>query len=347
LLDELQVAGAFVLALGATLLTVPLAIRVAVSTGFLDRPGGYKVHGRPTPYLGGAAVVAAFLPVAFLFGDGSSDFGVILLGAAGLAVIGTIDDRVGLGPLTRVLATVTAAVGLFVAGLGWQAFEAGLFNLLLTIFWVVGLVNAFNLMDNQDGAAGIVAMVCAAGAGAFAAVEGDVALAALALALSGACAGFLRFNLARPARVFLGDGGSMPVGLVIAAVVMSTSPHAGLGPAAVLAAAPLVGLPILDTTLVVISRLRRGVNVLSGGRDHLTHRLLDLFGSVRSVALAMGLGQAALCLMGLALFEAADDTVWSVAGLYLVFGAAAIFALDWPFAPEDRSTTPAEQESGP
>ena len=140
----------------------------------------------------------------------------------------------------------------------------------------------------------------------------------------------------------------MPAGFVVAAVVMGISPEAGLGQAVVLAALPLVGLPVLDTTLVVISRTRRGVNVISGGRDHLTHRLLRWLHTPRAVALALGLTQAALCLIGLALFQAPTAVVLSVGALVVAAGGAALLVLDWSYEAEAPAAlaTPVQQESG-
>jgi UDP-GlcNAc:undecaprenyl-phosphate/decaprenyl-phosphate GlcNAc-1-phosphate transferase len=348
LADELRLALAFVLGFGAALVTVPLAIRLAWRTGFLDHPVGYKKHMRPTPCLGGVAVMLAFVPGALLLGGGASQFGVIVVCALGLSLVGAVDDRVRLGPVPRVLAEIAAATALWSAGLAWYVSESETVNLLIAIFWVVGVVNAFNLMDNLDGAAGTVGAVSAAGAGTLAAVEGDPLLAALALSLSGACAGFLPFNLDRPARVFLGDGGSMPVGFIVAAVVMGISEHAGLGQAVVVAAALFVGLPALDTALVVLSRTRRGAAVLSGARDHLTHRLLRSLRTPRAVALALGLTQATLCLVGLALFQTPSALVFAFGAMYFLLGAAAILVLDSSYSPEAAPAvaTPARQEPG-
>ena len=138
-------------------------------------------------------------------------------------------------------------------------------NLLITILFVLGAVNAYNLMDNLDGAASTVGFVSAAGIGVIAVVQGDAALGALMLALSGACAGFLPFNLARPSRIFLGDGGSMPLGFLIAIGIMGLEQAALSGMTLVLVATVLVGLPAFDTLLVVVSRLRRGVAIYLGG----------------------------------------------------------------------------------
>ena len=237
---------------------------------------------------------------------------------------------------------ITAAIGAK-NGLGWSAFNSDVASLALTIIWIVGLVNAFNLMDNIDGATGTVGMVCAAGAGIVVLAYGGIATAVLALALCGACAGFLVYNLRRPSRVFLGDGGSMPIGFIVAAVLMAGSwDVGGLGAAAIVAVAPLVGLPILDTTLVLVSRARRGVPLLSGGRDHLTHRLLGPLGTPRRVAVTLAVVQAGLCGVGLALLGAGSIAVIATGIAYIVLGSLAIMFLD--LSPRLRPDAPATAE---
>jgi UDP-GlcNAc:undecaprenyl-phosphate/decaprenyl-phosphate GlcNAc-1-phosphate transferase len=326
--DEIRAIAAFLLALCVTALAVPPMRRLAIRTGFLDHPVGYKEHPEATPYLGGAALMAGFLVAAIAFASGFGRLAPITLCAIALFVIGVFDDRVGLGIGPRLAVQVGAGVVLWLADFGW-GFGNEALELAVTVFWVVGVTNAFNLMDNVDGAAGTVGAVSAAGAGTLAAVNGDPALGALAFALAGACAGFLPFNLARPSRIFLGDGGSMPVGLVVAAVIMS-SPESSLGWAGLLVAAPLAGLPILDTTLVVISRYRRGVAILSGGRDHLTHRLLAPLGSVRAVVIALALAQGFLCLLGMGLDNLQREEIAMAAAGYLACGVLAITLLDAP-----------------
>ena len=353
--DELQLILAFAGALALVQLTVPMAIRLAVATGFLDHPAGYKQHGRSTPYLGGLALMAAVLPVALALGGGS-DVLIILACAAGLCVVGTIDDRAHLGPGVRVLAEFAAAFALWQSDLGWLLWDGNLLDLALTTLWVVGLVNAFNLMDNLDGAAGTVGAVSAAGVGLLAGTQGETAIAAMAFALAGACAGFLRFNLARPSKVFLGDGGSMPIGFLVAAGLMAIPATDGFGTAAVFAVVPLVGLVIFDTTLVVFSRLRRGAGLFTGGRDHLTHRLLGILGTPQSVALVLAGAQAALCAAGIVLYDSTIVTVFGVATAYVVLGAGTIVALEWPYLRSEAKAAaeaalspapaPVRQESG-
>jgi UDP-GlcNAc:undecaprenyl-phosphate/decaprenyl-phosphate GlcNAc-1-phosphate transferase len=345
--DELRLILAFAVGAGLVQLTLPLAIRLANATRFVDHPIGYKKHGRATPYLGGLGVMAAVLPTALVIGGGS-DVSVILACTAALCAVGMIDDRVHLGPLVRVFAEFAAAFALWHADLGWMLFDEGALNLALTTLWVVGFVNAFNLMDNLDGAAGSVGGVSALGIGVLAATQGETAIAATALALGGACVGFLRFNLARPSRVFLGDGGSMPVGFLLAAALMAVPPTMGFGTGAVFAVIPLVGLPVFDTLLVIVSRLRRGMNVLSGGRDHLTHRLLNVLHSPQAVALVLGTTQAAACVVGFLLYDASIAVIFATATAYVLGAVGAIFVLEWqPHLRADAASlaAPVGQES--
>ncbi|HEX6753807.1 MAG TPA: MraY family glycosyltransferase [Solirubrobacterales bacterium] len=320
----------------ATLLLTPLAIRLAGRTGFYDHPVGYKGHDSPTPYLGGTAVIGGMLVASALFGSGSSAFVPIAIGAVVLLGVGTIDDRYGLGPLTRLAIEVAAAGVLFAGGVGWDLFASDLLNLVLTVVFVTGVVNAFNLMDNMDGATGTVAAVSGATLGVLALAQGSAELAAIALALSGACLGFLPFNLASPSRIFLGDGGSMPIGFVVAAAIMAVPGTGDLGWAFVPVAVVLVGLPALDTALVVVSRLRRGAGVFVGGRDHLTHRLRAKLGSARRVALVLAASQAVLTGAG-AVLAGSDKSVAAFAATVLILVGVAVVALlespDWAPAP--------------
>ena len=150
---------AFVLALAAAFAATPLAIAVAGRIDFHDRPVGYKAHARPTPYLGGAAVLGGFLvAAAFLQGEFARLSPIVVCSCA-LWAIGTFDDRVGLPASPRVAAECLAAIALWSTGLGWNVFPGNGVDLALTIVWVVGLVNAFNLIDNMDGAAATLAAV--------------------------------------------------------------------------------------------------------------------------------------------------------------------------------------------
>lgn len=292
--DGIHLTLSFLLACGTTLLLAPLAIRVAIATRFFDRPVGYKGHGRPTPYLGGCAVIGGWLPASLLFGPTASKLAPIVAGTVALLVVGTVDDRHGLGAAPRLAVEVAAGVALFAAGIGWAVFPNDVLNLAFSTVFVVGVVNAFNLMDNMDGAAAALACTSAIGLGILAATGGDAALGAMSLALAGACAGFLPFNLSRPSRIFLGDGGSMPIGFLLAASIMALPNSHRLGWTLIPVTAVMVGLPALDTGLVIASRLRRGAGVFSGARDHLTHRLHGKLGSERLVVGLLVAAQAGL-----------------------------------------------------
>ena len=339
---SLRLELAFLLAATAALLLTPAAIFVARRTGFLDRPVGYKGHLRPTPYLGGAAVIAAAILSAAAFGRSASAFWPILALALVLWALGTVDDRFGIGPLPRLAVEVAAACALFAAGVGWTVFPGEALDLVFTVVFVVGVVNAYNLMDNMDGATGTVALVSAAILGMLAAAHGDAALGAIALALAGASAGFLPFNLASPSRVFLGDGGSVPIGFLVAATIMALPGGRGLGWALIPLAVVLVGLPALDTALVIVSRKRRGVGICTGGRDHLTHRLRARLGSPRRVAMALATGQAFLCGAGAVLYEFRDSIAMAGALTLILIGVLVVALLEspeWAPAPEAATET--------
>jgi UDP-GlcNAc:undecaprenyl-phosphate/decaprenyl-phosphate GlcNAc-1-phosphate transferase len=326
--EAVRIIGALLAAMGVSFLLTPVAIRLAVRTEFFDHPAGYKEHDRPTPYLGGIAVMAGLLAGTVIFGA-AGDYLRLIVAALAICVIGTLDDRIGLGVTLRLIVQVLTAVAVWAVDLGWTMLDNPTWDLILTIVWVVGITNAFNLMDNQDGATSSVGAVSAAGIGTLAVFQGAVPLAVIAFALSGACSGFLPYNLSKPAKIFLGDGGSMPIGLLVACTIMAI-PGGNLDWTLLFAAAPLAGLPILDTTLVVASRLRRGDPVFSGDRTHLTHRLLGALGTERKVALALAAVQAALCGLSIALFQLDQSAVVAATAAYIVAGAGVIALLESP-----------------
>jgi UDP-GlcNAc:undecaprenyl-phosphate GlcNAc-1-phosphate transferase len=268
---------------------------------------------------------------------------VIVLAAVAVWAVGTADDRLNLPIALRVLAEVGIAVALWASGRGWTVFHNGPADLALTIFWVVSVMNAFNLMDNMDGAAATTAAVSAAGAGVLGLISGDTALAALSFAVAGACFGFLPRNLSKPARIFMGDGGSLFLGLLVARVTMAAVTRNYLGPSGVIIAALLVGLVIFDTSLVTISRTRAGRSVLTGGRDHLTHRLERSLGAPRDVAMTLALVQLILCAVTIGVAQAGAGWVLLAGGLAIAFGAALIWRLEKP-AFASRSPAPPFRE---
>src|SRR6476620_8746479 len=287
----------FILAAGLAFLATPYAIRLAARLKFYDLPAGYKGHARPTPYLGGVAVMGAFAVALAATGGSWDKTAPLLAGVVVLCAVGTIDDRRPLPPLARVLVELALAVLVWAVDLGWHLHAGAAVDLVVTCAWVLGVVNAFNLFDNMDGAASTMALVVASGVALIGVVRGDAWLAAGAACMCGACVGFLPRNMAVPARIFLGDGGSMPMGFVVAVLVTGAAGTSSVAWRSLLVALLLVGIPVLDTSLVIVSRRRRGVSVLQGGRDHLTHRTRRLLPSTRTVALGLGAIPAALAVV--------------------------------------------------
>src|SRR3954470_6808906 len=329
------------LALGLVFASTPVAIRVAARFEFYDKPAGYKGHARPTPYLGGLPVVTAFIAVLLLLTTDWSRSLPLIAGVGVLWTVGTIDDRRNLGPGIRVAFEVAIAAVVFAAGLGWDLGAGPVIDLAATILWVVAVVNALNLFDNMDGAASSIALVISAGVAVAGVVSDDLWLAVAGAALPGACGGFLPHNLRSPARIFLGDGGSMPIGFAVAVLVMAGA--GGSAPAwqAFAVGVLLVGIPALDTALVIVSRRRRGVPLLQGGRDHLTHRAIRRLHTARAVAFALGGTQAVLAALALVAAGQSSALLVAMVALYLAGAATAIVVLDRE-APAAVAVAPAE-----
>jgi UDP-GlcNAc:undecaprenyl-phosphate GlcNAc-1-phosphate transferase len=334
----------FTLAAALAYLATPYAIALADRLHFYDKPAGYKGHLAPTPYLGGAVVVAGLLVALSLAAGAWEKTAPLLGGVLALFALGTLDDRRGVSPALRVLAELAVGVLIWATDLGWHLHAGAAVDLTLTCLWVVAVVNAFNLFDNMDGAASTMALVVAAGAALIGVVNNDVWLAVGAASLCGACLGFLPRNVSSPARIFLGDGGSMPMGFAVAVLVMVAAGTSPVAWRSLLVALLLVGIPALDTSLVIVSRRRRGVSVLLGGRDHLTHRARKLLPSARAVALLLGIIQAGLCV--LAVLATQDEASFLVlsASAYLLAAGTAIVMLDTQKL-EEFTTAPERAES--
>lgn len=270
--------------------------------GLLDRPlGPRRHHGTATPLVGGMAMVPAVLlpllllattaPVAAILQvPGSEVFASLLLGALAMHLFGVWDDVREFSPQLKLCGQVAIAAAVFAGGLrlaslplpGVGIIELSLGpSLLITVLWLVAITNAFNLVDGADGVAAGAGLLATLAMLGVSLVVGH-ALAALILAVTaGALLGFLYFNFP-PASVFLGDGGSLFLGFLLAGLGIAGS---GSGASAVAIGAPLVafGLPVLDTGLVVLRRTIRGVPIVRADRRHIHHRLLELGHSPREV----------------------------------------------------------------
>ena len=217
---------AFLIPLVATLILTPMAGRLAGRFELMDRPGGHKTHLGATPYLGGVAVAGGLLLVGWLSAGASGQLLVVVGGALVLGFVGLLDDVQPVSPWIRLAYQVVAAIALWLVGVRAGVFDATWIDLPITVLWVVAVTNAFNFIDNMDGIAAGVAIASALGIAAIAGYNGDYLVTSLALATAGAALGFLRYNIP-PAKIFLGDAGSMLLGFMVAALDPEARPSGG------------------------------------------------------------------------------------------------------------------------
>ena len=334
-------------ALLSALLLTPLARRLAVRLDLLDRPGARKIHSHPTPLLGGLAVFcAAALSGLVLWEAALSQqqpaWGRSLAiwgGAALLLTVGILDDRGLIHPQIKLLGAMPLAASLLaVAGVRFQSgFLPSLFaegsnahwaaSFALTVVGVTALSAAFNIFDHMDGLCAGAAAVAAAFFLAFAAWDGQPATAATAAALAGAASGFLCWNF-HPAKIFLGDGGAMMLGFMLAALALEIDRFQDR-PAGWMAPLLVLGVPLFDSALVTVSRLRRGLNPFSSpGKDHVAHRLANLGISQRAVALLYYAVGAALGFLAMLVLEAAPEVGYALLAALVAAAVAVAIALE-------------------
>jgi UDP-GlcNAc:undecaprenyl-phosphate/decaprenyl-phosphate GlcNAc-1-phosphate transferase len=288
---------AFLIALFASLLlTVPVRA-LALRVGMVDLPGPRKVHLQPIPLLGGLAMYAGVvLGVLFLFnGPAREQIEGILTGATLIAAVGILDDRGLLHHQVKLFVGMPLAAGiLLLSGVRAQVFStlvggrAGdLLDILLTVVWVVGITASFSILDHMDGlCAGIAAMASAFFA-LLAYLNGQMLVTVLAAAVLGAASGFLRWNF-KPAKIFMGDGGAMFLGFLMATLGLKLRLAESNMLSAWIVPVLVLGATIFDTTLVTISRSRRGLlPFATPGKDHAAHRLANLGLGQRGAVLAM------------------------------------------------------------
>jgi UDP-GlcNAc:undecaprenyl-phosphate GlcNAc-1-phosphate transferase len=299
--------AAFLIPLGIALVCTPLAARLATTIGLVDRPGPLKAQARPVPYLGGLAV-----GVALGIGLVAEDARLLVPLALALA-LGIVDDARDLPPRVRVAAEVAIA-----ATAAWSAPGPGRLGPLVTALLVLGLLNAINLIDGLDGLAGGVACASALG---FAALGGAVRDPALVLA--GGLVGFLVWNRP-PARVYLGDGGAYLVGTALGLLSALALDSEGT-PAAWPAVGLLVSIPVLDTAVAILRRVRAGRPVFSGDRSHVYDQLVERGWAPLAVLAAMVGAQGALAAVAVAAASTSGLVAWSIAGAVVLLALAVAF----------------------
>lgn len=288
---------AFLIALLASLtLTVPVRA-FALRVGMVDRPGPRKVHLQPIPLLGGLAIYfGVALSVLFLVqGPARDQVWGILAGATLIAAVGILDDRGLLHHQIKLFVGMPlAAIILMLSGIRTQIFSTlfggstgDVLDAILTIVWVVGVTASFSILDHMDGLCAGVAAMAAAFFALLAYLNGQVLVTVLAAAVLGAACGFLRWNF-KPAKIFMGDGGAMFLGFLMATLALKLRFAQSNIVSVWLVPVLILGATIFDTTLVTISRSRRGLlPFATPGKDHAAHRLANLGLGQRGAVLIM------------------------------------------------------------
>ena len=324
------------------LLTWPVRA-LAIRLGAMDKPNlARKTQTEPVPYLGGVAIALGVTIITFAAvfvggnatGENSSQLKdlalTVLLPALALGVMGLFDDLRSLSPWPRlIMQTVVGSVVAFVIvenrtiGTPFGDNSSGSWiNTAVTIFWIVGICNSINFFDNLDGAASGAVAIAALGVFIVAFDRGQELVSALSIVTAGATIGFLMWNKS-PAKIYMGDAGALFLGIIISVATIRLNP--GITPIWQSLAIPvmLLAVPLLDTCVAVFSRLARGLSPLTGGKDHLSHRLVrgGLTRPAAAISLWSGSGVCALFALGVYFFTDSFGPV-----------LVAVFAIAWLMA---------------
>jgi len=322
------------------LLTAPIRV-LAIRLGAMDAPNlARKRQAEPVPYLGGVAIALGISLITFgaVFVGSENYLGentrqlkdlalTVLLPALALGAMGLIDDLRSLSPWPRLIAqTVVGSVIAFVivenGTIGTPISDGSWINTLVTIVWIVGICNSINFFDNLDGAASGAVAIAALGVFFIAFDRGQELVSALSIVTAGATIGFLMWNKS-PAKIYMGDAGALFLGVIISVSTIRLNP--GITPIWQSLAIPimLLAVPLLDTCVAVFSRLARGLSPLTGGKDHLSHRLVRAGLSRRAAAITLWSASGVCALFAVGVYRFADSL-----GSILI----ALFAVLWLLA---------------
>ena len=331
IITQLQYFLLFVSSYALVGVLTPLMRKIALSKEILDHPNStHKSHSQPTPYLGGVAIILGVITITYgslLLSDLSVKnflLATSLLGPAiAMGLIGLWDDIKQLPPLPRfigqtIAGVVVATILILSNNLGNPTGSTHL-DVFISIVWVVGICNSINFFDNLDGGAAGTSAITAI-ALTFIAVNGDQSLiASLSLVLTGSTLGFLIWNRS-PARIYMGDAGALFLGVLLATLTIRLNPETNSNIASFSIPVLLLAVPILDTSVAVISRLRRKISPFQGGKDHLSHRLIRNGLSRKKSAMILWLLSAFFALIAVVI-----STDFLKQDLNLVIGATTIW----------------------
>lgn len=283
------------------LILTPIFIKLAFKKDFLDYPDPRKVHSHPTPLLGGASVFIGFcggIFVTLLSGyPWTGEFSGVLIGGMVILGLGLLDDKRGMQPGIKFLGQITASFLFLVVSHSLGSLSFGFFGNLLFIFWMVGLMNAFNFLDNMDGLCSGISFIAAVAFLVIFIFTAQIEQVILCLALTGALLGFLVYNFP-PARIFLGDAGSMFSGFILSALgVFFAKRNSSFNQ--LLVPILILSYPIFDISMVTFTRLKEGRKIYKGGKDHSSHRFMNLGFHLKKTLssiflISLGLGAIAL-----------------------------------------------------
>jgi UDP-GlcNAc:undecaprenyl-phosphate GlcNAc-1-phosphate transferase len=263
----------FAAALGLT----PLSRQIAMRLGVVDKPNHRKIHQDHKPLMGGLAIYLAFAISLLLFSPPRYmvEIGAVLSSTAFLAVIGLADDRYNLGIRVRLVAMTVAALVVVAAGIQIRLFKVPLFDIPLTVLWILTIINAANFMDNMDGLTAGLSASAATFFMVIAFTQGLSLVSSLAAALLGSAVGFLIYNF-NPSSIFMGDMGALVLGFILA--ILGIKLQFAEQPPGVTWMIPILvlALPIFDICLVVFTRLIEGRSPGESGKDHTSHRLMSV-----------------------------------------------------------------------
>ncbi|GMV49146.1 undecaprenyl/decaprenyl-phosphate alpha-N-acetylglucosaminyl 1-phosphate transferase [Nitrospirales bacterium NOB] len=317
----------FLLAAILAIYGVPIARRAALKFGIVDSPDGRLKHQRePVPYLGGLAIYLSFLvSLAFTFEFRHDVLGIVLAGTL-VVMLGLIDDFGVLSPGAKLAGQCLAVFVLIKSGIRIEiASLPDWVDIALTVLWMIGIINAFNLLDIMDGLSAGVGVISAAFLCVVAILNGDQTTAFMLAALMGSLLGFLRYNW-KPASIYMGDSGALFIGLMLGALSMIgkyTEGHV----VSLLTPVLILGMPIFDTLFVMYIRFLRGLPIFLGSPDHLAIRLRHWGLSVKQVVVISYLGAALLGTIGLLVMAVPQEVAVLLSGATLVGLAVAAVSL--------------------
>jgi UDP-GlcNAc:undecaprenyl-phosphate/decaprenyl-phosphate GlcNAc-1-phosphate transferase len=320
-------AVAALAAFPASLLTIGFLLRGPIARRLVARPSADRWHRRNTPLIGGFGIFVGLLAgVGVAIATGSIGATHQLLGIVGgcaiLFVAGLVDDLFTLNPVAKLAAQLAAAGVVLASGLRVEVVSNGTVATVFGVLWLVGMTNAFNLLDNMDGlAATLAAIACAYFAIDAVTVHPSHLALAVALSICLACVGFLPYNLrvSKPAAAFMGDSGSQLLGFALAALgLLSSWKVAGSTIATLILPILVLAVPILDTGLVTVVRLLEGRPIYQGGRDHTSHRLVYQGLSEKRAVVLLGVVSAALGATSLG-YNTLGDPYVTLAGVLITF----------------------------